>query len=438
MQAVDFVGSTSGSFVGRRSPTVSGNAGRPQSAAPSADGRDLLLSVLVALAGLMAAVVLAPVGGLRALAIGLLALVLVAFAIGRWLRLQQRIRSVATEWQQTVDAVDSPILTLDFDGRILRMNRAAMLLSGRPYSQNLGKRIAELGPGEPWRSAADRVDRVRAGRGAQVVRFEDPDTGESWEITVPRVHNPGSEGPTIVVVARNVTELVALQESLHQQELMAAMGALVGGVAHDMRNFLFAFNGTLEVFEKRFGDCEDQQPFFQMLRSHSGRINGLMQSLLDYGKPIRLAPQPQAVGDVIAEARDICAAAAAEKGVELVVHPNGDLPRIPLDPTRILQVFKNLIENAVQHSPENGTVQIETELLDKWIECRIRDSGPGLGETESGRIFEPFFTKRKGGTGLGLTIVQHIVKEHGGEINAINHPEGGAEFRVRLPLTAAA
>ncbi len=435
MQAVDLVGSASRSFVGRRPSAVAGNVARPQSSTPSSDGRDLLLSVLVALAGLMAAVVLAPVGGLRALGIGLLALVLVAFAIGRWLRLQRRIRSVAKEWQQTIDAVDSPILTLDFEGRILRMNRAAMLLSGRSYSQNLGKRIADLGPGEPWQSAAERVDRVRDGRGAQAVRFEDTETGESWEITVPRVDNPGSEGPTIVVVARNVTELVALQESLHRQELMAAMGALVGGVAHDMRNFLFAFNGTLEVFEKRFAERDDQQPFFQMLRNHSGRINGLMQSLLDYGKPIRLAPRPQAVDGVIAEARDICAMAAAEKGVELVIHPTDPLPRIPLDPTRILQVFKNLIENAVQHSPESGTVQIEAELVDRWIECRIRDSGPGLGETESGRIFEPFFTKRKGGTGLGLTIVQHVVKEHGGEVNATNHPEGGAEFQVRLPIS---
>ena len=437
MQAVDHLGSATRSFVSRRSvvpPVVLDNAARRRPSAPSADGRDLLLSVLIALAGLMAAVVLAPIGGWRALGIGLLATVLFAFAIGRWLRLQRRIRAVATEWQQTIDAVDSPILTLDFDGRILRMNRAAMMLSGRPYSENLGKRISELGSGEPWHTAGDRVDRVRTGSGAQTVRMKDAETGESWEITVPRVHNPDREGPTIVVVARNVSELAALHESLHRQELMSTMGSLVGGVAHDMRNYLFALNGTIEIFESRFGDREDQQPYFDMLRQHAGRISALMQSLLDYGKPIKVAPKPQAINEVIEEAREVCAAAAAEKGVELVIQPNGDVPRIPIDPTRILQVFKNLLENAVQHSPEGGTVQVEAELLGKWIECRVRDSGPGLGETESGRLFEPFFSKRRGGTGLGLTIVQHIVDEHRGEVEAVDHPEGGAEFRVRLPV----
>ncbi len=440
MQAVEYLGSATRSFISRHQmapPAIIDNANRARPAASSADGRDLLLSALVALAGLMAAVVLAPVGGRRVLGIGLLATVLAAFAIGRWLRMQRRIRAVAREWQQTIDAVESPILTLDFDGKILRMNRAAMLLSGKPYRENLGKRISDLGPGEPWRTAADRVDRVRTGSGAQTVRMKDSETDESWEITVPRVHNPERDGPTIVVVARNVTELAALHESLHRQELMSAMGSLVGGVAHDMRNFLFALNGTVDIFERRFGDREDQQPYFGMLRQHAGRINALMQTLLDYGKPIRLAPEPQAVGEVLTEARDVCAEAAADKGVELVIRPGAQLPRIPIDPVRILQVFKNLLENAVQHSPENGEVHIETERVGEWIECRVRDSGPGLGESDSGLLFEPFFSKRKGGTGLGLTIVQHIVDEHGGEVEAVDHPEGGAEFRVRLPVTAA-
>ncbi len=454
MNAVDSLGSATRSFVGHQpislitaggSPaggSATGSAESSRRGGPSPDGRDLLISVLLALAALMAAVVLAPIGGRVVLGIGLLAAALLAFAIRRWVRLQRRIQSVAREWQLTIDAVESPILTLDLDGRILRMNRAAMLLSGKPYSQNLGQRISALGPGEPWRTAGERVDRARAGGGAQAVTMEDADTGESWEIStvcapvarpVPRVRNPGPEGPTIVAVARNVTELVALHESLHRQELLSAMGSLVGGVAHDMRNFLFALNGTIELFETRFGDREDQRPYFRMLREHGGRINSLMQTLLDYGKPVEVAPEPQAVGEVIAEARQICAPEAAARGVELEILANGRVPRIPVDRTRILQVFKNLLENAVQHSPEGGRVLIDSEHRGEWIECRVRDSGPGLGDSDSGRLFEPFFSKRKGGTGLGLAIVHRVVTEHGGEVEAVDHPEGGAEFRVRLP-----
>ena len=440
MQEVDSFGSATRG-PGNRLPMTALpglEAGRERPAGSSVEGRDLLLSLLAALACLMAAAVLAPIGRALALGIGLAAAVLLAFAARRRIRLQRRIQAVATEWQQTIDAVDSPILTLDLEGRILRMNRAAMLLSGRPYSENLGKRISNLGAGEPWRTAAERVARVCAGRGAQTVTFEDPDSGEGWEITVPRVHNPGSEGPTIVVVARRVTEILGLQESLHRRELMSAMGSLVGGVAHDMRNFLFGLNGTIDLFEGQFGDREDQRPYFNMLREHSGRITALIQSLLDYGKPIHLAPEPQAVGEVIAEARAICTPAAVDKGVELEIVPDGGVPRIPIDRTRILQVFKNLLENAIQYTPPEGRISVETEHLEGWVECRIRDSGPGLGITDSGRLFEPFFSRRKGGTGLGLAIVQQVVTEHGGEVRAADHPEGGAEFRVRLPVGSTA
>jgi signal transduction histidine kinase len=109
-----------------------------------------------------------------------------------------------------------------------------------------------------------------------------------------------------------------------------------------------------------------------------------------------------------------------------------------MDRERLLQVFQNLIENAIQHSPPGGSVVIEAaevcETGQSWISYEIKDSGEGLAQNDLPKIFDPFFTRRRGGTGLGLSIVQRIVEEHGGQIAAGNRSEGGAVLTVRFPL----
>ncbi len=411
-------------------------AAAPQQGTRDKSDRELVLALLVTLGALFAAGLLAPLG-LGALWVAALALAMLAFSFGRWFRLHRRIRSIAREWQLTIDAVDSPIFTLDLEGRILRMNRAAMVLSGEPYSESLGKRIEELGSGEPWRTLGARVALTRSGEPSGAAKVEDAG-GESWEITVPAIRDPGGARPTIVAVARNVSELVALQESLHRQELTAAMGATVAGVAHDMRNYLSAITGTVHMLETGPGDREDLDPLLRVLRKNGDRMSDLMQTLLDYGKPVELSRDPQALAEVIEEARQICVGPAVERGVDVRVLRGDPLPPIQLDRTRMLQALKNLLENAVQHSPPGGRVEVEARLVGGWIDCRVRDSGPGFDAADLGRLFEPFFSRRHGGTGLGLAIVQRVVDEHGGEIEVANHAGGGGEVRVRLPVKAGA
>jgi len=123
--------------------------------------------------------------------------------------------------------------------------------------------------------------------------------------------------------------------------------------------------------------------------------------------------------------------------VEISFNARNDSAQVRMDPERLEIVFRNLLENAIQHSPPRGVVAVEvTTRRDPekaWIECRLKDSGPGFRPDALGRVFEPFFTLRKGGTGLGLAIVQRIVEEHGGKISVGNRPQGGAVVTIRLP-----
>ncbi|MBI4518602.1 MAG: PAS domain S-box protein [Deltaproteobacteria bacterium] len=230
-----------------------------------------------------------------------------------------------------------------------------------------------------------------------------------------------------------------LQAALRRSETMAAIGGVVAGVAHEVRNPLFAITASLDAFEPRLAKHEEYQRFLAVLRSESNRLRDLMRDLLDYGRPHVLELAPGHIGAVIAEAAAVCAPLAQQAGVHIATGGTHrmELP-VMMDRGRLCQVFQNLLQNALQLSARGTTVTVDMHAVEQdgavWLECAVADCGPGFPETDLPRIFEPFFSRRKGGTGLGLSIVQRIVEEHGGSVRAANRPEGGAVVTVRLPL----
>jgi signal transduction histidine kinase len=233
-------------------------------------------------------------------------------------------------------------------------------------------------------------------------------------------------------------ERARLETSLRRAETMSAMGGLVAGVAHEVRNPLFGVLSVLDAMEARFGEQTDLQRYFPVLREEAGRLTRLMQELMEYGKPPNRELTPGSVQEVLADALRHNEGVAASNGVRLVGRVPDALPPVRLDRDRLFRVFHNLLENAIQHSQPSDEVVLEIRILGangkRWIECLVADSGPGFPGDDLPHVFEPFFTRRRGGTGLGLSIVHQIAHEHGGDIVAANRPEGGALMTVRLPV----
>ena len=357
-------------------------------------------------------------------------------------RLQFAIQDAAKEWQRTFDAIESPVLVLDGNACIRRLNRAAKVLSGKTYRETIGLAIEALGPGEPWQKSAELAQAIRAGGSATSGQARDLATGRSWDVGASLLKAASHESERIILVAREITGVVRLQEKLHHTRTMSAMGSLVAGVAHEVRNPLFGISATLDAFEARFGQRTEHQQYVAVLRSQLERLSHLMGDLLEYGKPTSLEFSEGALAEVVAEAVLGCRALADESRVAVRNTIGGGLPRVRMDRRRLLQVFQNLLDNAVRHAPAKSAVLVEAEPVrvegEPWVECRVRDEGPGFRPEDLPRIFEPFFTRRRGGTGLGLSIVQRIVEDHGGRILAANRPEGGAVMTVRLPAAVAA
>jgi len=229
------------------------------------------------------------------------------------------------------------------------------------------------------------------------------------------------------------------EAALRRHERMAAMGELVAGVAHEIRNPLFGLSAMIDALEQRAGGQLGREVnYLGHIRAQIKRLTALVEDLLEYGKPHEPNLESLPVEALLRESVAVSQAQASGGGIELVVEPSGQDLRIKADRKRLVQVFLNLIDNAVQHAPEGSQVRLSTRVDEDpgMVRCRVRDSGPGFGTEDLGRVFEPFFTRRRGGTGLGLSIAQRIVEDHRGRIEARNASDGGAIVDVVIPAAS--
>lgn len=348
---------------------------------------------------------------------------------------QAAVEAAAAEWRRTFDAIDHPLLVADNTGQIRRVNRAARELIGAPYSDIVGSRLSALAAREPWKTALDLAHHVmRSGSGASL---RAAGSERAWDVSASLLAGDASQSPSVIVVARDVTTITELEESVRLSETMSAMGALVAGVAHEVRNPLFGISSTLDAFEARFAGQASFGPFIDVLRGEVSRLSALMRSLLEYGKPSPQRFVMGGLGGVIETAIQACSLHAARAAVSLEGRLPDGLPELQLEPGRLAQLLQNLIENAIAHSPSGGRVSVEAVVRGNWLEIGVSDQGRGFAPEDLRRVFEPFFTRRKGGTGLGLSLVQRIAAEHGGSAWAGNNHAGGAIVTVRLPRPEA-
>ena len=229
-----------------------------------------------------------------------------------------------------------------------------------------------------------------------------------------------------------------LQVQLRRSETMAAMGQLVAGVAHEVRNPLFGISSTLDAMEANEQVDRTNSRYWEILRREADRLNKLMKDLLEFGRTPHAAHTAHGLGRTLAEAVRNCHAAAEAAGISLVNRASVDA-MVKMNRDSLLQVHINLLENAVQHAPRGSEVVVTTCATTDtagrhWIGYSVSDAGPGFAFEDLPHIFEPFFTRRRKGTGLGLAIVRRIVEEHHGSIEARNRAEGGALVTVHLPV----
>jgi two-component system sensor histidine kinase HydH len=240
-------------------------------------------------------------------------------------------------------------------------------------------------------------------------------------------------------VRRQAAERDRLQTDLRRSERLAALGKLLAGVAHEVRNPLAGIRSTAQLWQRGVVGLDEES--LRGLVHEVDRLEEIVSRLLQFSRADGQDLAPGDVNAVMTEAARLAAGAAGARGVDVEVDLDPDLPSVPIAASAVLQVFRNLTTNALQAMTAGGTLRLTTrrDPAHHAIHASVADTGPGLAPEALKHLFEPFYTTKAEGTGLGLAIAREIALAHRGELHAANRAErAGAVFTLTLPTAPRA
>jgi signal transduction histidine kinase len=230
----------------------------------------------------------------------------------------------------------------------------------------------------------------------------------------------------------------ALQEAqahvLHQEK-MAAFGLLAAGIAHEVGNPLTCISSLVQILQRRDGDPDTLRKL-ALINGQLQRIRTTLRELVEFSRPASTERTRVSLGDVLEEALNIAKYYKRTRGRIASPELPTDLPPLHVVRDQVVQVFLNLILNAIDATERSGRVELEVRRLGAMVEVGVRDTGSGIHPGDVSRLFQPYFTTKKHGTGLGLFVTRQMVAEHGGTVAFESQPGLGTTFRVCLPLAA--
>jgi len=239
-----------------------------------------------------------------------------------------------------------------------------------------------------------------------------------------------------VLIVRDRTEARRVQAQLMESEKLATVGGLVSGVAHELNNPLSAITNFAQLMLLDESDGARRE-MIELIVRESRRAGEIVRNLLSFSRNSDRARRLVQVEEIVRRTLALRAYDHRRNKIDVAVSLDPELPEIWADPNQLQQVLLNLVVNAEHAIGRQGTITIRGRSVDDgWIELDVADTGPGIPENVRPHIFTPFFTTKADGqgTGLGLPISRDIIERHGGTVEVLDEPGGGACFRIRLPV----
>jgi signal transduction histidine kinase len=338
------------------------------------------------------------------------------------------------------DGIEDWIFVINREYNIIRANKAILNISGkRDFSEILGRKcFNEIYQRDRICDNCPAEKTFKDGISSQLTKIS-KEIGQKRAILNTSIFPiKDGDGSVIQVIeyTKDVTHVVELEDQLLRSERLAGIVELATGIAHEIRNPVGTINAAAQLCLDKYELDKHIRRYLNVILRNSGRINKVIKDLLNLAKPHEAAFKLSYIDKII---NSICAlvnARCLKQNVRLIKKLSRRLPQIFLDEKFLKEAFLNLILNAVEAMPRGGRLAI-TAYYDhnaEEIVTTFCDSGCGITEDNLSRIFYPFFTTKKEGTGLGLSLARQVIELHKGKIHIESKPDYGTEVTVRLPV----
>src|SRR6266581_4750403 len=360
------------------------------------------------------------------------------------------------------NAIQEGIIVTDSNGRITYLNDAACGLFGLEAADAIGKQLGERIRGLDWESLTKSrgpvshdieifyphnrfinfyVVPLMIERREAVAGVVDSDRVAS------ATGDRGAPGSTIpataeevghVMILRDITQSRRTAQQAIESERLNALTLLAAGVAHEIGNPLNSLNIHLQLMERQARKFDgaaraELQESIDVARSEVIRLDSIVTQFLRAIRPTRPQLRPENINTIVQEAVRFFASEIQDRDIVVEQELRSDLPLIQLDRDQMKQAFYNVIKNSVEAMKRRGILRIRTDMDDSHVFINFVDTGGGMSAENLSRVFEPYFTTKASGTGLGLLIVRRIVREHGGELSIESSQDKGLTLTIRLP-----
>ncbi len=237
------------------------------------------------------------------------------------------------------------------------------------------------------------------------------------------------------IIQRRAQERLKLKEELSRAEHMSSLGEMVSGISHEIRNPLGIIRSSAELLKRKMAGFDPSNTIPDIIVEESSRLNNIITDFLDFAKPKSPDLVKSHVEDILEKNIMYIASQVEKQGCIIKKDYDDNVPEIMADSDMLYQAFLNLLINSIQAMKSGGTIYVKISLVGDTVMITIEDEGEGIPDDLIEKVWDPFFTTKEKGTGLGLVIVKNIIKAHGGNIKLENRSDPGARVTVELPVS---